>query len=395
MKRHLITILLSGALLTMGCQNKATKDNPSSTPQPSHTTPSESTPSPIDQRIPMTITAHFEGGRGINVTLDILRSTTTQPLMEAIADSNGTIHIQTTLPSEGPYQLRFPHGVVHLILKGGNLRVNGKIDRLAHFTAQGDGADETMAMYELYRLLERFNHQFRRLQRRSDQATATKDIDLVRQVLDSINYESYGITYRKHQEIVKFIQAHDTMLVAGIAAARIQLDVFFPYLRQVDSMLNARWPHAHLTHDLHQKYVSAYPYMPGKPAPVFTLTDLHNQQHSLTEFRGKYVLLDFWASWCEPCIKSFAHMKPWYHRWNGRGLEIIGISMDETKQKAQQAVQKHQIPWRILWAGDRSQVAIDYGVQGIPHYVIISPDGRIVSQMLRGRAIEYYFEEHI
>ncbi len=343
----------------------------------------------------MTITAHFEGGRGINVVLDLLQPKGMRPLVEAIADSNGTIHIQTTIPSEGPYQLRFPHGVIHLILKGGHLKIEGRLDRLAHFTATGDGADETMALYDLYRLLERFNAEYRRLQRRSDQATETKDVDLVRHVLDSINYESYGIAYRKHKELARFIDQHDTMLVAGMAAARIQLDVFFPYLQAVDSMLQARWPHSHLTRDLHQKLVNAYPYMPGKPAPPFTLPDLNGNRRSLSDFQGRYVLLDFWASWCDPCIRSIPHLKKLYQRWHSGGFEIIGISIDETEAKARKAVETHRMPWTILWAGSRSQTAVDYGVQGIPHYVLIAPDGTIASKMLRGRAIEYYLQDHL
>ncbi len=410
MRRHFSALLFLAAIgfsfLFTRCNASSSKPTSQATTAVSeHTTtsstaqqtPADATtpPADADQQIPIHIIAHMKGGRGINVVFDQLQSTTFQPIMEAVADSNGVIDIQTTIPAPGPYQLRFPHGTMHLILKGGTLHIQGSIDRLSNFDVEGDGAEETRALYHLYHIINQFNHEFRRLQKRSDEAGDTKDAALVKRVIDSIGYVSYGIQYRKNRAMQHFIRTHDTMLVIGIAALRLNLDVFFPDLAYADSLLQSRYPTSHLTRDVHKKYLAAYPYMPGKPAPPFTLPDLTGEKHALSDFKGQYVLLDFWASWCQPCLRSIPHLKRLHQLFAGKGFRIVGISIDDAAEKAEAVVKERQIPWLILWAGDRSQVAVDYQVEGIPHYVVIDPNGRIASMMLRGQALDDFLTERL
>ncbi len=389
---------LMGLIFFMGHCNSspAGKEKASSPAAPSAAVETQAeASSAVDEKIPVHIIARLEGGKGINVVLDRLLASSFQPMVEAVADENGVIDIRTTIPTPGPYQLRFPHGSMHLILKGGTLRITGSIDRLSAFEVEGDHAEETRALYHLYHIIEQFNHEFRRLQRRSREAGETKDPALVRQILDSLGYVSTGIQYRKNQAMRHFVETHDTMLVMGMAALRIDLDVFFPALARADSVLQARYPTSHLTADLHKKFLAAYPYMPDKPAPPFTLPDLKGQQHSLADWQGQYVLLDFWASWCQPCIRSFPHMKRLYRQFSGRNFQIVGISIDDAPEKAEAAATEHRLPWLILWAGSRSQTTVDYKVEGIPHYVVIDPSGHIASMMLRGQALELYLAEHL
>lgn len=119
----------------------------------------------------------------------------------------------------------------------------------------------------------------------------------------------------------------------------------------------------------------------GKEATGFSLEDIDGNLLTLSSLRGKYVILDFWGSWCGACIKSFPHLKAFYEQHHNK-LEIIGIACHDTKEKWNAAVKRHELPWLHVLNGEgTNDVAELYGVQAYPTYVLIAPDGRVLQWM--------------
>lgn len=112
-------------------------------------------------------------------------------------------------------------------------------------------------------------------------------------------------------------------------------------------------------------------------APDFTLKNLDGKDVSLKDFRGKYVVLDFWGSWCGWCIKGMPAMKEAYSKYKGK-LEIIGVDCGDTPEQWRDAVTKHQLPWINVYNPRESNLTEQYAVQGFPTKVIVSPEGKIV-----------------
>ena len=119
----------------------------------------------------------------------------------------------------------------------------------------------------------------------------------------------------------------------------------------------------------------------GLEAPAFTLNDLNGQPLSLASLRGKYVVLDFWGSWCVWCIKGFPKMKEYYAKYPGK-FEILGVDVNDTVEKWQAAVKKHELPWLHVYCPNDATVLSDFGVTGFPTKIIIGPDGKIVKSIL-------------
>ena len=113
-----------------------------------------------------------------------------------------------------------------------------------------------------------------------------------------------------------------------------------------------------------------------KEAPEFTLKDLQGKDVSLSQFRGKGVILDFWGSWCPWCIKGFPELKEAYEKYADK-LEIIGIDCRESEAEWRAGVEKYQLPWVNVYNPDNSPLTEEYGVQGYPTKAIIGPDGKI------------------
>ena len=119
----------------------------------------------------------------------------------------------------------------------------------------------------------------------------------------------------------------------------------------------------------------------GVEAPNFTLNDLNGQPLSLSSLRGKYVILDFWGSWCGWCIKGFPKMKEYYAKYKGK-FEILGIDCNDPLEKWKEAVKKHELPWLHVYNTKESKVLSEYAIQGFPTKIVIGPDGKIVKTVV-------------
>lgn len=131
----------------------------------------------------------------------------------------------------------------------------------------------------------------------------------------------------------------------------------------------------------------------GKPAPAFTVKDADGNTLTLQQLMAgkKYVLIDFWASWCGPCRKEIPNLKAAYETFAPRGLEIISISTDRDPAAWQKALDEEQLPW--LNFRDDSGIADAYSVQAIPAIFLLDADGTILATKLRGEALQQKLAE--
>lgn len=173
-------------------------------------------------------------------------------------------------------------------------------------------------------------------------------------------------------------------MVSGLKAANSSL--FIPFAQKYIE----EYEDSSVAENLKAQIKNAQSFVIGAEAPNFAMNDVEGNEVNLTDFRGKVLLVDFWASWCGPCRKENPHVKKLYEKYADKGFEVLGVSLDKTKDRWVQAIKKDGLTWKQVsdlkgWGNEAAKM---YSVRSIPHTVLLDEEGRILARNLRGADLD-------
>lgn len=171
-------------------------------------------------------------------------------------------------------------------------------------------------------------------------------------------------------------------LVGGYS---VKSEVALPIFNKLNDKLRLSYSGQSLYKLLNAHAVTAL----GVSAPNFTQNDVNGKPLALSDFKGKYVLVEFWASWCSPCRAESPNLLKQYAKFKSKGFEILGVSVDSDKAKWLEAIKKDGLTWPQVsdlkgWDNEARKV---YGITGVPANFLIGPDGKIIGSHLMGEVL--------
>ena len=260
--------------------------------------------------------------------------------------------------------------------------------RLEHTVFIGDSLDKTLKIYEGNRNYVNIQRQFQLSYLNEVDSLRAYNIRFMEQ-----NPRSMAVIYALYQQL-----AQDAYLFNDEEDIR--------YFRKADSAFYRRYPKVAMVNTLHANVIRMNEqynalqlnrmfFMLGQDAPEVALPTPDNKQIKLSSLKGKYVLLDFWASWSAPCRTENINLLDIYNKYHHHGFEVFQVSLDQSRSSWERAIKEDGLSWINVsdlryWDSDVVKL---YGVETIPANFLIDQDGTIITKNLRGDALDMKLSE--
>jgi len=196
-----------------------------------------------------------------------------------------------------------------------------------------------------------------------------------------IRYDS--IDNLKSEFVKKYVVENGTTMLAPFIIRRELIhSIDLEELEELTNALSPELKENKYTKELYARIEILRSLKPGLPAPVFTQNNTEGNPVNLTDFKGNYLLIDFWASWCVPCRKANPTVVEMYNKYAAKGFTILGVSMDTDKNKWLEAIEADGLTWSQVSTleGWGNPIGKQYAVNSIPHAILIDRDGNIVKR---------------
>ncbi|MFD2244802.1 TlpA disulfide reductase family protein [Pontibacter ruber] len=274
------------------------------------------------------------------------------------------------------------NGMMLVLDKNDNIKVEADAKDL-NGTVKIQGSEDSELFQQLNKLVTESRQKEQELGQKFNQAMSegkTQEAEAIRQ--EYMNMQ---------KDLKKFLAQHPESVVSAFGTLNLinpQTDFAF-----ADSMANlyaAKLPNSKYTTALNERLKGFRTTAVGAVAPDISLPTPDGGSVALSSLRGKYVLIDFWASWCGPCRKENPNVVRMYNEYKDKGFEIFGVSLDQSKEKWVKAIADDKLTWPHVsdLKGWESAAAQLYGVDAIPQTILLDKEGKIIAKNLRGAELE-------
>ncbi len=249
-----------------------------------------------------------------------------------------------------------------------------------------DGSKDTKEMLKIEKLMESYQLEVNKLNEAYYEAMSKNDAEAIKKIQSEAMILESNQSERVKEMIVSMGDSFAPLAAVGLLNPKVD----FPFIDELVTKLNENYPGTISILQMKQQLDEMRALSVGQPAPEIELPSPSGELVKLSDLRGKYVLIDFWAAWCKPCRQENPNVVRLYNQYKDKGFEVFGVSLDRTKDDWVKAIADDQLTWTQV--SDlkyfNSAAAELYQIQAIPATYMIDPDGKIIAKDLRGPSLE-------
>lgn len=317
------------------------------------------------------------------------------PYLDSTEIKNGTFSFKGNISRAMFYVLRLQHdrGRLGFFLQPGNIVINGHKDSL--FKATVKGSPLTAQYREWGAAWSAITQQAGVLYRRLDSASQGGKTEAPAEIRRQVDAGFEDLSAQTDRAVTSFIQKYPESPVGPFII--IDRYINYPNPEMVDKTVALLGKGAKSSY--YGKKIEEHLRIAKKTGigatPSFSLPDTSGNLFELASYRGKYVLVDFWASWCGPCRKENPNVVKAYTKYHDKGFEIVGVSLDNKKEPWLKAIHADGLTWQHVsdLKGWQSAPVVDYGIKSVPTSFLLDKEGKVIAKDLRGEALEKKLEE--
>jgi peroxiredoxin len=299
----------------------------------------------------------------------------------------------------GIYKLyHTPNNFAILIVKNGDqIKLDMDLNNLAIY--YGNGSIEIEGYVRILNIFNDTKLSEDSLRMIYQKAEGTADQQMV---MERVMIRYNELMFLQQEKIKEYIVNNSNNFATVLALINLgSIEENFDLYKNTSDSLDKYYPLNNWTSNIKEELKTRKSTSVGAIAPDFTINDTNGKAVSLSSFRGKHVLIDFWASWCKPCRDANPNLVRLYDQYKSQGFEIIGVSLDDTtkstneKAKWLNAIKDDNIRWTQLsdLIGADSETAKTYGVKSIPSTFLIDGNGYIIAKDLKGTLLNKKLSE--
>lgn len=331
---------------------------------------------------------------GSKVYLFSIQKENAVPLDSTVFSEKGEFKFTHSTPAVDFFRIASGNNEYMIIAKNGDqIKISADMtDKTLAYNISG--AMEADKLEELNKVKHQYMVKISAIQQQFDEAVAAQPAqrDAIMEQMRPAYTQEIGAL---NQAVLKFAQNNTSSLAGFYAVNLLNPAEYEKEIVEYSDKIKSNFNENKAVTEFLVKMAKLKSVQIGQPAPEFAINSVDGKPLKLSDFKGKYVMIDFWASWCMPCRQENPHVVKAYNTYKDKNFDILGISLDEDAVAWKNAIAADKLTWAHAsdLKGFESAVAGTYAIEAIPSSFIIDPAGKIIAKNLRGEALDMFLSK--